>query len=87
MSEELLDVIGLPEYFVDGFADFTVIDGILRCTGYRKQRSADGVELVPAFRLQMTLSGATDARDKTTAVLNSPPAIIADTPKREHMLS
>lgn len=87
MSEELLDVIGLPEFFVDGFTDFTVIDGILRCTGYRKQRGADGVELVPAFRLQMTLAGAADARNKTTEALNTPASIMVEPMKRERVLS
>ena len=61
---ELDDDFGLPEYFVDGFTNYALIDGILRCTGFEKVQSRQGLRLVPRFKLQITPAGAIEARAK-----------------------
>lgn len=62
MSDELIDVVGLPEFFVDGFCDYQIIDGILRATGFRVQRTSRGEERVPLLRLVVSRKGCDEVK-------------------------
>lgn len=68
---ELIDVVGLPEFFLDGFTNYIMMDGILRCTGYRKQFSEGRIVRMPAFNLQITPDGAISARAQAANALQS----------------
>lgn len=78
-EEELVDVVGLPEFFLDGFTNYIMMDGILRCTGYRKQLSEGKIVRMPAFHLQITPAGAIDARAQASEALQS----VGATPNRQ----
>lgn len=64
MTDSMVDVIGLPDFFVDGFTNYAVVDGILRCTAYQKRVVGDVIEMVPIFNLLITPTGAIEARAK-----------------------
>jgi hypothetical protein len=71
-DETLVEPFAVSEYFVDGFTDYEVHNGILSCAGYRLQKpsrlNGDPLKVV-IFRIVCPVSGADDAATKTKTVL------------------
>lgn len=68
MAGEVLDPFAVSEFFVDGFDDYSIKDGLLRCVGYRLQRDrGETVRIavmrivMPACALQKVIERATTA--------------------------
>lgn len=72
-DKALIEPYAVQEFFVDGFADFYVADGVLRCVGYRVQppRAAGGLVKVAVMRVVVPASGASVAADLTKEAVRS----------------
>ena len=75
-DETLVEPFAVQEYFVDGFADFHVENGVLRAVGYRTQPASrmngDPLKIV-IFRVAIPVNGAGDAAMRTQEILTSSP--------------
>jgi hypothetical protein len=60
-DEMLVEPFAAVECFCDGFADFQLIDGVLRCVGYRLQppshRHGEPLKVI-VMRLTVPIAGA-----------------------------
>ena len=58
-SEKVLEPFGLQEFYVDGFGNFHLSNGILRCAAFTQQPAPGGrTQSVAVFRLIIPASGA-----------------------------
>jgi hypothetical protein len=75
MSEELIEPFSAQEFFIDGFAEQKIVDGIFSCVGYRLHRSCKGRKpiKVVVMRIVMPATSAIESNFRTRQ------AIVADT--------
>jgi hypothetical protein len=58
-SEKVLEPFGLQEFYVDGFGNFHLSNGILRCAAFTQQPAPGGrTQSVAVFRLIIPAAGA-----------------------------
>lgn len=66
MPDRIIEPIGIPEFFADGFGDYNMRNGILRCVGYSLVRG----QKLGVLRLVIAGEGAATAVELTKAALN-----------------
>ena len=58
-SEKVLEPFGLQEFYVDGFGNFHLSNGILRCAAFTQQQAPGGrTQSIAVFRLIIPAAGA-----------------------------
>jgi hypothetical protein len=58
-SEKILEPFGLQEFYVDGFGNFRLSNGILRCAAFSQQQAPGGrTQSIAVFRLIVPAAGA-----------------------------
>jgi len=77
-EETLIEPFAVSEYFVDGFDDYQVKDGVLTCAGYRLQKpsrqNGDMLKVVvmrivmPVANLGAVITRATDAAKRMPGI-------------------
>lgn len=79
-DETLVEPFAAVEYFVDGFSDHHVAEGVLTCSAYRLQESTKpGAEphKVVQFKVVMRLTAAVESNQRTLQALqHAEPALI-----------
>lgn len=87
-DETLVEPIAVQEFFVDGFDDYEVKDGILTCAGFRTQRVtlASGEQLrTVVVRIVMPVSNLAQVIGNALAAakgLNLPPIMPPIIPRK-----
>jgi len=72
-GDTLMEPFAAQEFFVDGFTDHGVDNGIFSCVGYRKQRGPNGVcQKVAVIRIAMPANKLAEAIAKAQAAFNAP---------------
>jgi hypothetical protein len=71
-NEKVLEPFGLQEFYVDGFGNFHLTNGILRCAAFTQQPAPGGrTQSIAVFRLIIPAAGArTFVDDAKTALGN-----------------
>jgi len=58
-NEKVLEPFGLQEFYVDGFGNFHLASGILRCAAFTQQPAPGGrTQSIAVFRLIIPAAGA-----------------------------
>jgi hypothetical protein len=58
-SEKVLEPFGLQEFYVDGFGNFHLSNGILRCAAFTQQPApGERTQSIAVFRLIIPAAGA-----------------------------
>lgn len=73
MPDRIIEPIGIPEFFADGFGNYTMSKGILRCVGYSLIRG----ERFGVVRLVIAGEGAANAIELTQRALDGDQPIAA----------
>jgi hypothetical protein len=69
-SEKVLEPFGLQEFYVDGFGNFHLSNGILRCAAFTQQQAPGGrTQGIAVFRLIIPAAGALGNSIATLRVL------------------
>jgi hypothetical protein len=69
-NEKVLEPFGLQEFYVDGFGNFHLSNGILRCAAFTQQPAPGGrTQSVAVFRLIIPAAGARTTIDAATSAL------------------
>jgi len=73
-SEKVLEPFGLQEFYVDGFGNFHLSNGILRCAAFTQQPAPGGrTQSIAVFRLisaRVSIEAATSALGNSSATLH-----------------
>ena len=73
-SEKVLEPFGLQEFYVDGFGNFHLSNGILRCAAFTQQPAPGGrTQSIAVFRLisaRVSIEAATSALGNNSATLH-----------------
>jgi hypothetical protein len=71
-SEKVLEPFGLQEFYVDGFGNFHLSNGILRCAAFTQQQAPGGrTQSIAVFRLIIPASGACALIDTASNTLGN----------------
>jgi hypothetical protein len=71
-SERVLEPFGLQEFYVDGFGNFHLSNGILRAAAFTRQSAPGGrTQSIAVFRLIIPAVGARASIDAGTRALGS----------------
>ena len=71
-SEKVMEPFGLQEFHVDGFGNFHLSNGILRCAAFTQQPAPGGrTQSVAVFRLIIPASGARVSIEAATSALGN----------------
>ncbi len=71
-SEKILEPFGLQEFYVDGFGNFHLSNGILRCAAFTQQPAPGGrTQSIAVFRLIIPASGARVSIEAATTALGN----------------
>lgn len=71
MANAVFEATQLGDVYVDGFANFHLANGILRCSAYTEQGSpGERVTRIATFRLIMPFEGARASTQEAMRVLN-----------------
>lgn len=77
--EEVAELLGAAEFYVDGFDGYEINENILSCYGYRMCRGAKQI----VVRLVMPVSGVPDTIGRATAAMQGMPMLTqVSRPKR-----
>ncbi len=69
-SEKVLEPFGLQEFYADGFGNFHLANGILRCAAFTQQHAPGGrTQSIAIFRLIIPAPGARASIAAATAAL------------------
>lgn len=72
-DDTLMEPFAAQEFFVDGFTDHSVDNGIFSCVGYRIQRSAGNpCQKIAVLRIAMPANKLTEAISRAQAAFNAP---------------
>jgi hypothetical protein len=76
-SEKVLEPFGLQEFYVDGFGNFHLSNGILRSAAFTQQPAPGGrTQSIAVFRLIIPAIGARASIDAGTRALGSNSAML-----------
>ena len=81
-DETLIEPFAVQEFFVDGFCDHRIENGMFSCAGYRLQSSSQGGEPVKVVvaRFIMRLTDVPDMQCRTRAALRAASLGISEAP-------
>ena len=71
-SEKVLEPFGLQEFYVDGFGNFHLSNGILRCAAFTQQQAPGGrTQSLAVFRLIIPAAGARTSIEAAAGALGN----------------
>jgi hypothetical protein len=76
-SEKVLEPFGLQEFYADGFGNFHLANGILRCAAFTQQPAPGArVQSIAIFRLIIPAAGARASIEAARAALGNQDATL-----------
>ena len=76
-SEKVLEPFGLQEFYVDGFGNFHLSNGILQCAAFTQQPAPGGrTQSVAVFRLIIPAAGARTSIEAAAGALGNSSATL-----------